>query len=350
MILTHFTFHPFANASTPANTTFPTNTTLSNATALFEATQGAQYANLGVLVGMTLEICITGIITTLIRVTLRGGRGVVTVANYHLMAFSIAMFNLACVVFQSVVAWVLFLPEEQCVAGGVVGNISAHLFYIAFDTFMLYKTFSVSHGSLSFQLGILLLLLNRLAWGIADTAKSYAIWDWIDELCVYEQSEVTGYGSISADLVVFVVCVGASVWCGGCAWWGVGVVVEEDEEVVEGEVVPPRVVTVANVLMDGNVLRSILTLGVHIYTLYAYRFFLADPIASNTALLVQMYVWARFVNAENFYSVGYIRYLRPAYLGAEKEVEEQPEMGDPSSSDASRMKSTRTDAGSTLDH
>ncbi|KAJ3018119.1 UNVERIFIED_CONTAM: hypothetical protein HDU68_011313, partial [Siphonaria sp. JEL0065] len=90
----------------------------------------SQYATLGVVFGMSIEICLTGIITTLIRV-FQGGQ-TVTTGNFNIIAGIMAAFNVISIAYQCILSWVFFLPREFCAEGTIIGNVSSHFFNLCF--------------------------------------------------------------------------------------------------------------------------------------------------------------------------------------------------------------------------
>ncbi|ORY46935.1 hypothetical protein BCR33DRAFT_783382 [Rhizoclosmatium globosum] len=289
---TFASIHHFENATNSTTTDGPTwgNPAVSD----------SQYATLGVVLGMSLEICITGIITTLIRL-FQGGQ-VVRVQNFNIIASIISAFNVVCVVYQSVESWVYFLDETHCAYGTVIGNALSQLFNLSFDVFMLYKTFCISSGSfIQVQIPIYLILVNRFVWAAVDLAKSQGTWDSVNAVCVYNQNNTTGVGYMASDMISHLFSCLTAIVVGVMNVMGKG---PSDEPV-----------TLHSVLVDGNVLRSLIVVGIHAYAMAAYTYFQNDPYASTVASLVEVYVYARCLNAENFYVVGRMSYARPSTSG-----------------------------------
>ncbi|KAI9334072.1 hypothetical protein BDR26DRAFT_1009781 [Obelidium mucronatum] len=278
----------------------PTPTTNSDGSAGNPAIFDSQYAILGVVLGMSIEICLTGIITTLIRV-FQGGQ-MITTGNFNIVAAIMAGFNVICIAYQSILSWVFFLSPDYCRNGTLAGNISSHFFNLVFDLFMLYKTLSISGGNFKVEVTMYLILLNRLAWGITDMFKSHGEWDANLNTCVYNQFPLTGLGFISSDMISHAFS-GLIALIYGCMH------VMTQAEPGSGD---SMTMTIAKTLIDGNILRCLVVLGIHSYAIYAYQNFKNDPYASNVALLVEIYIWARVVNAEHFYSVGSVSYARPS--------------------------------------
>ncbi|KAI8621936.1 hypothetical protein BC830DRAFT_1091516 [Chytriomyces sp. MP71] len=250
----------------------------------------AQFAILGVVLGMTIEISFTGIITTICRVL----QGAVTAGSeFFVVGVIMTGFNVACIVYQSLQAWVFFLSPDQCVSGSTIGNVFSHIFNLAFDSFMLYKTYCVSEGDSRVQYSAYVILLHRLGWAIGDIVSSKSVWDESLQTCLYMQNSVTTNGYNSSDMVSHLFATVLAFIFGFINFEG-------------------NLSGVGKALVDGNILRSLIIVGIHSYAMYADQYFYADAYASAVALLVQAYVLARCVNAELFYSIGRMSYSRAA--------------------------------------
>ncbi|KAI8607415.1 hypothetical protein BC830DRAFT_1158857 [Chytriomyces sp. MP71] len=72
-----------------------------------------------------------------------------------------------------------------------------------------------------------LLVLNSVAWGIADIILSGGFYDPILQLCDYSQNDLTGYGTVLADIacdltatVIVILSVAQDITMGSNLAWG----------------------------------------------------------------------------------------------------------------------------------
>ncbi|KAJ3241956.1 hypothetical protein HDU78_001557 [Chytriomyces hyalinus] len=261
----------------------------------------AQYAVLGVILGMTIEISFTGLITTLCR-ALQGS--VTQGEEFFVIGIIMTIFNFVCIAYQSLVAWVFFLGEEQCGYGSLVGNVFLHIFNLGFDIFMLYKTYCVAAYDLRVQYTAMAIIAHRFGWAIVDIMTSKGVWNPDLQYCAYAQDIVTFKGYASSDMISHIfACILSLVF--GCLNF-------------EGDLAG-----VGKSLVEGNILRSVVTVAICAYSTASGLEFNSGSYSAAVAMLVQAYVLSRCVNAELFYSVGRVSYAKPGGGGTRSIISSQ---------------------------
>ncbi|KAJ3397861.1 hypothetical protein HDU80_009428 [Chytriomyces hyalinus] len=104
-----------------------------------------------------------------------------------------------------------FADKENCVLINALSNVSAHLFYVTCDVFLLYKTYAVSKCSKTVRAFSVLLLAHRLVWSVWDIAKSGGVVDPVTDTCYYYQYPLVGFGYNTADLIIDAFCTLVSI-------------------------------------------------------------------------------------------------------------------------------------------
>ncbi|KAJ3077232.1 hypothetical protein HDU98_006419 [Podochytrium sp. JEL0797] len=194
--------------------------------------------------------------------------------NFWTLACIMAAFNFTSINYQAVLSAGLFYGETaSCLSGMAYENISAHVTLIAYDIFLLYKTFVVSEGDLKvYRIGAVLLLF-RVAWAIWDICVSRGSWDPVALHCDFSQdlTSVTIY--TATDILIATVCTAFSL--------------------LNIDTTAPF-----HSLLKDNTLRCLCTITITSYLLYTT---LADQSNIYIVTMVQAFLFAVFLNGECFW-------------------------------------------------
>ncbi|ORY45148.1 hypothetical protein BCR33DRAFT_716483, partial [Rhizoclosmatium globosum] len=200
-----------------------------------------QYTLLGLIIGLTLEIAVTGIIS----------------------------------------ASVFYIPvtkpkqgKSNCVIGNLFGNSASHYFYLSFDVFVLFKTCVIS----GFNVWVIVLsgivFANRVIWTILDIYKSGGYWDEIEQQCHYRQFPLSGIGYNASDMVCDLYCTVVSIIF---SWKMLRFSSSGMKELIYQE----------------NVLRSFIMLCVNSYAMYG-ALTITDPFWTLAIFMIQNYTCTYF--------------------------------------------------------
>ncbi|KAJ3071045.1 hypothetical protein HDU98_005896 [Podochytrium sp. JEL0797] len=239
-----------------------------------------EYGVLGILAGLTLEISVSGIVSTVVKL-------ITNPRNFWTLAIIMTLFNIWSVVYNVLFVWTFFLGPTNCGTGQRAVAVSAHAFYLIFDLFLLCKTYAISENNRVILIIACLIFTNRAVWAVWDIVQSTGIWDSEEVICDYFQFSSTAIGANTADVISNVFCTVAGVIVN----WGLfGKGAKEN----------------INVLVQENILRSATVLIVNAIQINA-TFTCTDSYFAALAFLLQNYVYARCLNAELFWIEAKIR-------------------------------------------
>ncbi|KAJ3067423.1 hypothetical protein HDU98_009362 [Podochytrium sp. JEL0797] len=91
--------------------------------------------------------------------------------------------------------------QLNCFAVELAMNLAYHLFMLTFDGFILYKTYLVTSEARWFLLLAGVGLMNRVPWMALDLRDSHGVWNFANEVCVWNQNSTTSLGYMSADII-----------------------------------------------------------------------------------------------------------------------------------------------------
>ncbi|KAI9334074.1 hypothetical protein BDR26DRAFT_867282, partial [Obelidium mucronatum] len=120
--------------------------------------------------------------------------------------------NMACIVYGLSLIALNFATSTTCAAICIANNATSHVFYIAFDSFILYKCYHLSNRNKIILKCIIAILSLRFLFAIADLVRSYGHY-LHSEGCIYSQNPLTGIIYNCWDLLIdcFVTAVTVSV-------------------------------------------------------------------------------------------------------------------------------------------
>ncbi|ORY43500.1 hypothetical protein BCR33DRAFT_262606 [Rhizoclosmatium globosum] len=147
---------------------------------------------LGALSGLCFEVAIGGLLT--IATKLQGPlKSKVTVSI-------VGACNILCLWYTGMQLgfWLISNPTT-CFGFAIVSNISSHLFFLAFDAFVLFVTYYITNKDKKLRQVNYILLIHRFVWAIADIYMSRGYWD--GNQCSYTQNSITGIGYNCADII-----------------------------------------------------------------------------------------------------------------------------------------------------
>ncbi|KAJ3228937.1 hypothetical protein HDU81_005780, partial [Chytriomyces hyalinus] len=158
-----------------------------------------QLSILTLILGLTAEVALSGIIST-IRFILKKG-----ITQSWRIASLITFFNLWGIAYMCCFFANSFLVKETCDSGTFATNLASHFFYNVLrqsDAFLLYKTFATSGGNETVFYACVLLIAHRIAWSGADLFHVVGSWDEEGKTCRPIQNDVTGIGYNAADIAI----------------------------------------------------------------------------------------------------------------------------------------------------
>ncbi|KAJ3251340.1 hypothetical protein HDU77_005963 [Chytriomyces hyalinus] len=247
------------------------NTTLAPQDPLAVLFSYPQTVAFALTVGLTIEIAVGGLINAAAEYLSTDEPTTVT-------SRIIVVFNVLTIVYSSVTVWGSLVGERECAIGQFLALVLAHMFAIAFDVFMLVKTYAVGQFHRNILIGCIVVGAYRVCWGIVDIAKSYGEWDSEMGACIYYQNPITGTGYNSADILVdaFATIVALAY---------------------NLKYLRTSISQIRTVLVRENLLRSIIILSLNSFEIYAALSW-TDQFNCTMAYLFQNYVYARCINAE----------------------------------------------------
>ncbi|KAI9326310.1 hypothetical protein BDR26DRAFT_877511 [Obelidium mucronatum] len=237
------------------------------------------YVVLGVLGGITAEVAISGLASTLPQ--LLYGK---TVSNKHSLNYTALImtnFNVACLIYMFNIFYDLYLSRDTCTLGHHLGNASSHYFYLSFDFFILFKSLAVSNMDRWVFRGAIFVFMNRLVWTVLDLIHSGGHWDPVIQQCSYFQHPLSGLGYNISDMIVDLFCTVLSI---AFTW----------------RLLNSKVTRIAEIILQENVIRSAIVLTVNSFELYA-SMTITDPFMTLVSYLIQNYIYTRCLNAELFW-------------------------------------------------
>ncbi|KAI9334100.1 hypothetical protein BDR26DRAFT_585076 [Obelidium mucronatum] len=90
------------------------------------------FAVMGILAGLTMEISFSGIISTAVRVF--SGDASMGPGGFLPIAIIMSLFNSWSIIYNSLFVWTFFLNPTNCAVGQRATNVSSHFFYVTFGT------------------------------------------------------------------------------------------------------------------------------------------------------------------------------------------------------------------------
>ncbi|TPX55867.1 hypothetical protein CcCBS67573_g09419 [Chytriomyces confervae] len=231
-----------------------------------------QLSILTLILGLTAEVALSGIISTICFILKKG------INQSWRLATIITFFNVWCIAYMCCFFASSFLVKETCDSGTFVTNLASHFFYNAFDAFLLYKAFATSSGNGAVFYACVLLIAHRMAWSGADLFHVVASWDADNRTCQSVANAVTGIGYNAADIAIDLFSTIVSI---GSNWKLMGTSYGKMVEVIAYD----------------NILRSVVVLSITSYGIYVSATS-TDLYTILISFCVQNYVYTRCVNAE----------------------------------------------------
>ncbi|KAJ3061674.1 hypothetical protein HDU98_002406 [Podochytrium sp. JEL0797] len=197
--------------------------------------------------------------------------------------FTMAVFNFFTVLYQvtSVVLYSGMMEGAQCGVIGVIQNVVFHAMAVAFDAFLLHKTWIVSGYHVMVGYGAVFLVLNRVAWGLYDLVESGAVWDPVGLQCQVSQFALTGLVYSLVDLVIDVTCTIQSIYF---CW---------DSMLVEQQ-------AIQQIIVKDNVLRSVCIVAMNAMGMWV-NYCVTNTFADQVFWVFQSWILVFALNAEVFW-------------------------------------------------
>ncbi|KAI8612796.1 hypothetical protein BC830DRAFT_1135095 [Chytriomyces sp. MP71] len=155
-----------------------------------------QLSVITIMLGLTLEVSLSGMVSNACQVVQQG------INKTWKLTCIMSMFNLSGILYMIFFFYNSFLVEENCVILNLANNILSHIFYLSFDTFLLFKTLVISRNYKNIFAVSCILLTHRFCWSIADLLMTYGLWDAPTQTCSSVQNPITLIGYNSGDLLV----------------------------------------------------------------------------------------------------------------------------------------------------
>ncbi|KAJ3067077.1 hypothetical protein HDU98_009699 [Podochytrium sp. JEL0797] len=151
--------------------------------------------------------------------------------------------------------------------------------YLSFDAFLLYKTYGICGGKpLIYRLCVSLIIF-RAFWSVWDIIESHGFWDPVGTECIYYQYPITGLGYNGSDIAIDLFCTIVSI------------------AYTRSHLLGPNYGGIGRVIFKENSLRSLITVSINVYLLYA-SWVLTDPFALWFGYLTQDFVYATCLNLD----------------------------------------------------
>ncbi|KAJ3057940.1 hypothetical protein HDU98_005923 [Podochytrium sp. JEL0797] len=161
-----------------------------------------QHAISLVILGLIVESNIRGIVSALRK--LHTSRHKPNANLLLILTCNVASLGIVCasIALEAV-------TQGTCVPIWQTLNVFYHLFFVAFDIFLLYKTHVVfcSKSTLQYKFWSAVILANRIAWALADLVASKGVWNPDAEMqCSFQKNLVSGPGYLISDIILDVLC------------------------------------------------------------------------------------------------------------------------------------------------
>ncbi|KAJ3062566.1 hypothetical protein HDU98_001557 [Podochytrium sp. JEL0797] len=92
--------------------------------------------------------------------------------------------------------------ESNCYSSSFAGEALYHVFMVLFDIFLLFKTWMIVEQKTWFMYLSVFLVMNRLAWGAAESYLSYGSWDSIAQSCNWNSDGAVMTGVYVSDMAI----------------------------------------------------------------------------------------------------------------------------------------------------
>ncbi|KAI8611230.1 hypothetical protein BC830DRAFT_1142072 [Chytriomyces sp. MP71] len=165
-----------------------------------------QLCVINMIVGLTMEVSLTGLLTTYCRLVQQG------VKNVWKTALIMSIFNVSSLFYMILFFMASFLTETNCIIQNYFVNLASHLMYLSFDFFLLYKTWVIAAHDQHILWGAIVLYLHRFSWSVADVILTHGQWDSLSQQCFSAQYPITGVGYNAADIIIDAYCTVVSVF------------------------------------------------------------------------------------------------------------------------------------------
>ncbi|KAI9351522.1 hypothetical protein BDR26DRAFT_432365 [Obelidium mucronatum] len=236
---------------------------------------------LGLLLGLTAETSISGIIATGIGLYNAAVLGI-TRKGVNWTAIIMTNFNIATLLYMISFFFNMFsLNESNCWGGQFAGNFVSHYFYLSFDAFILFKSYIISKYSNYVLVGTIAVCVNRAGWTILDLMKSGGPWNSEVNMCLYYQYPLSGLGYNSSDMIIDFFSTAVST-------------------VFTYAQLKSNVSRIGAVILQENVVRSFAGLAINSFSMYVNLNW-TDPFMVLSAYLIQSYAYTKSLNAEHFW-------------------------------------------------
>ncbi|KAI8615076.1 hypothetical protein BC830DRAFT_1124353 [Chytriomyces sp. MP71] len=178
----------------------------------------------------------------------------------------------------------------DCARNSLIFKINMHLFFFAFNLFLVFKTWAVAQKRVSVMVVGCLLLAHIVFWAVMDWIKSYGFQDAITGFCLYHQAQIPAFGFLLGDLLVDIFCTATTLYCA---------IRDVDQS-------SSKMQRLYNVLIADNVVRTVLILGVNtILIIYCATGALETNTNESDILLIlpnlSSYVYSVALNSEFFW-------------------------------------------------
>ncbi|KAI8618169.1 hypothetical protein BC830DRAFT_20628 [Chytriomyces sp. MP71] len=179
-----------------------------------------------------------------------------------------------------------FMPQD-CQPWSLVFKINMHLFFLCFDSFLVFKTWAVAQKRPTVAVLGGVLLAHRAIWGILDCIKSFGFMDMETGFCLYSQNQLSAFGFLLGDLLTDMFCTALTVW----------------SAFRDAEASSTRIQKLYGILIADNVIRTVMILSVNLLIAYyaAYGALTTSKTGADVLLILpalSYYVYTLALNAE----------------------------------------------------
>ncbi|KAI9334569.1 hypothetical protein BDR26DRAFT_866844 [Obelidium mucronatum] len=205
---------------------------------------------------------------------------------YSPLFIIMSLFNILSLVYNFMFLYSFLLNPQSCWIADFLCNVFAQLYYLVFDSFILFKSWSVAGFDKTTLVIALICVLHRAGWALFDLITSNAV--WVNGSCVFIQNPLSGSGVSAADLLCDFVATIVSLWfckqrLKNC--FSIG---------VNGQ----SFANVLYILISENVLRSFVILITNSLILWCNFAAGTDPMLFPIVYAIQSWVFARLLNME----------------------------------------------------
>ncbi|KAJ3282699.1 hypothetical protein HDU79_009713 [Rhizoclosmatium sp. JEL0117] len=237
----------------------------------------AQSAIIIMTFGLTAEVSITGLISTICRSI------TTTSTNFRSTALFLSVFNFLTILYNVMLVYDFLAQKSEyvCVNFELYQNVVWHVLVMMFDVFILFKTYYTSRLKkyrVVLAAAITIIVTSRFIWAVYDIATSHG--EWNVKYCSYYQNSISNAGFNITDIICDIFATTVTLIMN----WNL--LVSQESSLIQVTVIE-------------NIVRSVTILSINIAAMYVGMMFV-DPFTTWLVFSVQTYLYTQCMNLDTF--------------------------------------------------